>query len=46
MFDGKPERIGNIDGKLRIGGANVGGSVPASNGLVYVIDKVLVPAGE
>ncbi len=43
MFDGTSEMISNKDGKMQIGGANVLGSVPASNGIVYVIDKVLVP---
>jgi uncharacterized surface protein with fasciclin (FAS1) repeats len=32
-----------IDGKPVIGGANILGSVPAGNGIVHVIDKVLLP---
>jgi len=43
MFDGTSEMISDKDGKMQIGGANILGSVPASNGIVYVIDKVLVP---
>lgn len=33
----------SADGKLTINGANVLGAVKASNGMVYVIDKVLLP---
>ncbi len=32
------------DGKIMIGGANLVASVPASNGIVHVIDGVLIPA--
>lgn len=32
------------DGKMTIDGANVLASVPASNGIVHVIDKVLLPS--
>lgn len=35
-----------IDGKPVIGGANILGSVQAGNGIVYVIDKVLLPPSE
>ena len=35
--------IGVKDGKITINGANVVGTVPASNGIVYVIDEVLLP---
>lgn len=35
-----------IDGKPVIGGANILGSVNAGNGIVYVIDKVLLPPTE
>jgi uncharacterized surface protein with fasciclin (FAS1) repeats len=31
------------DGKVTINGANIVASVPASNGIVHVIDKVLLP---
>lgn len=33
----------NENGKLSINGANVMASLPASNGIIYVIDKVLLP---
>ncbi|MEZ4843079.1 MAG: fasciclin domain-containing protein [Bacteroidia bacterium] len=33
-----------VDGKPVIGGANIIASVPAGNGIVHVVDKVLVPA--
>ena len=32
------------DGKVTIGGANIIASVPASNGIVHVIDGVLIPS--
>jgi uncharacterized surface protein with fasciclin (FAS1) repeats len=32
-----------VDGKPMIGGANIIASVPAGNGIVHVIDKVLLP---
>ncbi len=32
------------DGKITVNGANILGSVKASNGIVYVIDAVLLPA--
>ena len=35
-----------IDGKPVIGGANIIVSVPAGNGIVHVIDKVLLPPAE
>lgn len=35
--------IGLKDGKYTINGANIVGTVPASNGIVYVIDAVLLP---
>jgi uncharacterized surface protein with fasciclin (FAS1) repeats len=35
--------IGIKDGKYTINGANILGTVPASNGIVYVIDAVLLP---
>ena len=37
--------ISHVDGKPTINGANILGTVKASNGLVHVIDKVLVPEG-
>lgn len=35
-----------VDGKPVIGGANIIASVPAGNGIVHVIDKVLLPPSE
>lgn len=35
--------IGIKDGKYTVNGANILGTVPASNGIVYVIDGVLLP---
>lgn len=35
--------IGVKDGKYTVNGANIVGTVPASNGIVYVIDAVLLP---
>jgi uncharacterized surface protein with fasciclin (FAS1) repeats len=32
-----------IDGEVYVGGAKIIGSVPASNGIVHVVDKVLLP---
>jgi uncharacterized surface protein with fasciclin (FAS1) repeats len=43
MFDGTPETIHIKDGKYMIGDANILGSVMASNGIVHVTDKVLLP---
>jgi len=35
--------IGKKDGKLTVNGANVVASVPAANGIIHVIDAVLLP---
>jgi uncharacterized surface protein with fasciclin (FAS1) repeats len=35
--------IGVKDGKYTVNGANIIGTVPASNGVVYVVDAVLLP---
>ena len=35
--------IGVKDGKYTVNGTNIIGTVPASNGIVYVIDQVLLP---
>lgn len=34
------------DGKIKINDANILGAVPASNGMVYVLDAVLLPAAK
>lgn len=44
MVSGSNATIGVKDGKVTINGANVIASVPASNGIVHVIDKVITPA--
>lgn len=35
-----------VDGVATVGGANIVASVPAGNGIVHVIDKVLLPPSE
>jgi len=35
--------ISNKDGKLSVNGSNVVASIPATNGIIYVIDGVLLP---
>ncbi len=36
-------KIGVKDGKYTVNGANIVATVPASNGVIYVIDQVLLP---
>lgn len=43
MFDGTSEKIEVKGNEIYIGGAKVLTVIPASNGVVYVIDKVLLP---
>lgn len=43
MVDGGKTKVAVADGKITINGANIVASVPASNGIVHVIDKVLLP---
>ncbi len=43
MADGKKATMGVKDGKVTINGANIIASVPASNGMLHVIDAVLLP---
>jgi len=43
QVNGKNAKLIKSDGKIMINDATVLGSVKASNGIVYVIDKVLVP---
>ena len=43
MGDGGKTKITLVDGKPTINGAHIVASVPASNGIVHVIDKVLLP---
>ena len=35
--------IGNKDGKITVNGANIVASIPATNGIIHVIDAVLLP---
>ncbi len=46
MANGDNATISIKDGKIMINDANVVGSVMASNGIVYIIDKVLLPPGK
>ena len=43
MANGGNVTIGVKDGKITVNGANVVATVPASNGIVHVIDAVLLP---
>jgi len=43
MVDGGNVKVTVKDGKVMINDATILGSVPASNGIVHVIDKVLLP---
>ncbi len=43
MVNGDNATITVKDGKVQINGANIVASVPASNGIVHVIDAVLLP---
>jgi len=44
MVDGTNETVHVADGHIKIGEANVLASIRASNGVVHVLDRVLVPA--
>lgn len=43
MVNGGNVTIGVKDGKYTVNGANIVATVPASNGVIYVIDNVLLP---
>ena len=43
MVDGGKVKVSVKDGKITINDATILASVPASNGIVHVIDKVLLP---
>lgn len=43
MASGHNATIGNKDGKLSINGVNIIATIPASNGIIYVTDGVLLP---
>jgi len=46
MANGEKTTIGVKDGKITINGANIIASIPAENGMVHVIDAVLLPPEE
>jgi uncharacterized surface protein with fasciclin (FAS1) repeats len=43
MVNGGNVTIGVKDGKYTVNGANIIATVPASNGVIYVVDNVLLP---
>jgi uncharacterized surface protein with fasciclin (FAS1) repeats len=43
MASGHNATIGNKDGKMTINGINILATIPASNGIIYVTDGVLLP---
>jgi uncharacterized surface protein with fasciclin (FAS1) repeats len=43
MASGQNVTIGNKDGKMTVNGANIVATVPASNGIIYIVDAVLLP---
>lgn len=43
MASGQNVTIGNKDGKMTVNGANIVATIPASNGIIYVVDGVLLP---
>lgn len=43
MANGGNVTIGVKDGKITVNGANVLATIPASNGIIHVIDEVLLP---
>jgi uncharacterized surface protein with fasciclin (FAS1) repeats len=43
MANGQSVTIANKDGKMTVNGANIIATVPASNGIIYVVDAVLLP---
>jgi uncharacterized surface protein with fasciclin (FAS1) repeats len=43
QVNGQDITIGNKDGKLTVNGANIIATIPASNGIIHVVDAVLLP---
>lgn len=43
MASGQNVSIGNKDGKLTVNGINIIATIPASNGIIYVTEGVLLP---
>ena len=46
MANGQNITLGNKDGKMTVNGANIIATVPASNGIIYVTDAVLLPPAQ
>jgi len=46
MANGKRTTMNVKDGKVTVNGANILATIPAENGIVYVIDAVLLPPAE
>lgn len=46
QVNGKNVTISNKDGKAMVNNANIVASIPAANGIIHVIDAVLVPAAK
>ena len=44
--NGQKLKIEEVDGKFTVNGANILGTVEAANGIVHVIDQVLLPPSE
>jgi uncharacterized surface protein with fasciclin (FAS1) repeats len=43
MANGKKTTIANQGGKVTVNGANIVATIRASNGIVHVVDAVLLP---
>ncbi|MSP92010.1 MAG: hypothetical protein EXR79_09465 [Myxococcales bacterium] len=43
MADGKRVTFSKKDGKVSVDGPNIIASVPASNGIIHVVDSVILP---
>lgn len=43
QVNGKNVKISKTDGVLQVNGANIVATVPTSNGIIYVVDSVLLP---
>ncbi|HEY8936812.1 MAG TPA: fasciclin domain-containing protein [Cyclobacteriaceae bacterium] len=42
--NGSNVKLGKTEGKLTVNGANIIAAVPTTNGIIYVIDQVLLPS--
>jgi uncharacterized surface protein with fasciclin (FAS1) repeats len=43
QVNGKNVTLTKNEGKLQVNGANILGSIPTSNGIIYIVDQVLIP---